>query len=269
MKTSIHPSRQRLNTCLLAGLMAAGSFCAMAQSGQIRHLPEAVEVISGETFEITVEVDPAGNPVSVVDLRMQFDPAYLEVIELSALLSSLSANVVAPAFDNTTGTISMGAFELGESLPTGSFPLLQITFRALDQPGNTSVEHPQSIFPKTVMAYAGTDQLQNIGPLEVSISSSEVVSTLDRNVDGLGLGIWPNPAADYTFIAFQTEHAAMATLEIYDLNGKMIEQLFRGSATPGLQQRFELNVQHLASGMYMCKLATNHASITKKLIVSR
>jgi hypothetical protein len=200
---------------------------------------------------------------------MQFNPAYLEVIELSPVLGSLSANVVAPTFDNTTGSISMGAFQLGEGLPEGSFPLLQITFRAIAQEGNTSVEHPQNAFPKTVMAYAGENQLQNIGPLQVNILSSEALSTPDSNADGLGLGIWPNPTADHTFIAFQTEHAAMATLEIYDLKGRVLEQLFRGSTTPGIEQRFELNVQNLANGMYMCKLTTNHTSITKKLIVSK
>src|SRR5690606_14690680 len=99
-----------------------------AQSGQITHSPEYIESQVGETFEVTVNIDASGEPVSVIDLHMRFNPWELEVVSLESLAENMSALMVEPTYNNVEGTISIGAFEIGDNLPTDQFAMLTITF---------------------------------------------------------------------------------------------------------------------------------------------
>ncbi len=75
--------------------------------------------------------------------------------------------------------------------------------------------------------------------------------------------IYPNPA-----ISVINLHSALfiqqaSDVEIYDLNGR---QLFEKHILKGTES-IELDVSHLPSGVYGCKLSTENNSVTKKLII--
>ncbi|MEE4260378.1 MAG: T9SS type A sorting domain-containing protein, partial [Bacteroidales bacterium] len=55
----------------------------------------------------------------------------------------------------------------------------------------------------------------------------------------------------------------LATIEIFDLNGrKLLEKHFSKST-----KEIEIDVSHLPSGVYFCRLNTENKSVTKKLII--
>lgn len=241
----------------------------VAQSGQITHNPAQIETIVGETFEVVVEINPGSDPISVIDIHMLFDPAFLEVQEIENLNQGFTGNLIAPEFNNADGSISMASFELGTSIPAQNFEAVKITFKALMETQETNVLHPMDIFPKTMLAYNGINRLGNVGDLDITILAADIVSDGLEETDDFDLAVWPNPAMDHAFITFTAEQATAVTLELYDLTGKKLDEIYRGHVVPGVENRFEVDVRHLAAGLYMCHLITDQGSIDRKLVVGK
>lgn len=251
-----------------SGLLTASS--VDAQSGQILHNPSEVEISVGETFEVTVEVHTGEQPISVADFHMRFDPEYLEVLEINSIQGGLQANSIQPIFDNQNGTISMGSFQVGGQAPSGYFEAMQITFRGLHQTQTTSVDHPNNVFPKSILAYAGVDHLGQVGPLDITILPGVVSSNgIDLETEDLSLNLWPNPTAERTTITFQMGETGEASLEIFDVTGKLVSEIFRGTATSGTAHKFEVDVKHLKNGFYLCRLLTEKANKVERLVVGK
>ncbi len=72
----------------------------------------------------------------------------------------------------------------------------------------------------------------------------------------------PNPAQDVVTIVFATEVASNTTFTIYDINGKATTSVAVSKDT----QQLNLNISHLPSGIYYCRLA-NSAGIEKLVII--
>jgi subtilisin-like proprotein convertase family protein len=75
--------------------------------------------------------------------------------------------------------------------------------------------------------------------------------------------LFPNPAeSSITFQLAESCHEA-ATLEIYNLNGKLllVQEISSGTISIGL------NLSHLPCGIYFCKLHIKNNTVTKKLII--
>ncbi len=269
MKTFSFPFNISLSSTFT--VLAAALIClsANAQSGSINFITAETEIMAGDTFEVVVHIDPDFNLVSVVDLHMLFDPAYIEVLAVNPLLQSSAANVIQPEFDNASGTIDMGAFQLGAGIASTEFDMLSISFKALAPTPLTALAHPQSLFPKTIMAYAGENLLGAADDLEITITDSNVLSTTENSADGLKLDVWPNPTSDHGFVTISSVYSSQATLEIYDITGKVVDQVFRGTIAPGMQQRLEVNVSHFADGVYIFRLVTDHGNLNKRFVISK
>lgn len=262
-------SKLSITAALIAIILLVLPKGMIAQSGQINHSPSQVEVEVGETFEVAVEINTGSDLVSVVDIHMLFDPAYVEVQGIENLQQGFSGNLIAPEFNNTAGTISMASFELGSSLPTQNFEAVKITFKALMETQATHVTHPMNIFPKTLLAYNGENKLGSIGDLEIAILPGAIVSDGIEDIDDSNLAVWPNPAMDHAFITFTAKQATPITLELYDLTGKKLTEIFRGHVASGIKNHFEIDVRNLAAGMYLCRVITDQGTIDRKLIVGK
>jgi hypothetical protein len=78
--------------------------------------------------------------------------------------------------------------------------------------------------------------------------------------------IFPNPVNDKFTLRYQKSDIRYATLEITDLTGKVVQTAdIRGGSETG----FGVDVSHLKSGVYFCKLITKKANATKKLIIQK
>ncbi len=84
--------------------------------------------------------------------------------------------------------------------------------------------------------------------------------------------IFPNPAGnEFKVQSLPAGQAGLkfkvsrATVEIYDLNGRKLleKQIPKGT------EEFTVDVSHLNSGLYFCRIRTEKGSVTKKLIIQK
>lgn len=76
----------------------------------------------------------------------------------------------------------------------------------------------------------------------------------------------PNPFTDQTTLEFSLPQAGPATLEVYDLQNRLVKRVFNGSAEAGVLQRFTLSGVGLPQGMYLVRLQTATQVVTQKLV---
>jgi len=244
------------------------SLPANAQEASLAPIPQAVEVMQGDTFEISYQVDPANQPLAVADMHLQFDPEYLEVLDVEALSGS-SFNVMMPAFDNGAGRIDISAFQLGEELPQEAFELVKVTFLALNETAFTQAFHPNPAFPRTILAFAGSELESYTPPLDVTIQASDPLSTENMDAAGLSLNLWPNPTHEKGFATMSSVEGGEVTLTLFDLTGKVVAQYFHGDLLPGVEQVVELDLHEFSAGVYLCQLTTTQGTLTKRLALTR
>lgn len=78
----------------------------------------------------------------------------------------------------------------------------------------------------------------------------------------------PNPAQNKTKIPYQLAQNSVVKLELFDLNGKKIKDLFSGQKEAGLHQVF-VETGSLSTGVYIYSLTTGEKTIVKKMVVQK
>jgi hypothetical protein len=61
----------------------------------------------------------------------------------------------------------------------------------------------------------------------------------------------------------------MVNIQLYDINGKLIKQLFSGMIQKGITKQVMLPSLDLAVGTYICRIQTNEGISERKLILIR
>lgn len=77
---------------------------------------------------------------------------------------------------------------------------------------------------------------------------------------------YPNPFNPVTNIKFAITKAGKITLNIYDINGKKLEELINGSYSAG-SYKAEWNASKYSSGIYFYTIVTNEFTDTKRMIL--
>jgi hypothetical protein len=253
---------------LSIGLLLGALSVTYAQSAIIKHQDEFVEAEVGETFETIVQFNTDGAPISVFDLHLKFDPEFIEVVSIENLQGDLFSFHQPPTFNNEEGRIDMAAFQIGKGLPEGDFDIVKITFLALNPVDLTEVIHPLNEFPKSMLAYAGENLLEDAGDLKIIILDSALGLDGSPGDSDFGLEIWPNPTSGIVTISFELKESDRVSLEIFNAQGKLVESVFEGTVYPGSDMRFEVDLERYASGTYSCRLQTKSASQTKNLMLT-
>ncbi|MCD4673522.1 MAG: LysM peptidoglycan-binding domain-containing protein [Anaerolineaceae bacterium] len=99
--------------------------------------PASSTVNVGQTFNLSVQVAAGAQSVNTVQVSLQFDPTYLEVMSLTQV-GDLDL-VVQNTYDNAAGTISYAAGKTGGSV-TGTFSVVQIQLKAKATSPSTAVQ---------------------------------------------------------------------------------------------------------------------------------
>lgn len=86
--------------------------------------------------------------------------------------------------------------------------------------------------------------------------------------DGIGsFDVYPNPAQDNTMVEFSLEQQDNITVDVMDLTGKVVQQVYTGDLGMGTH-RFPVNTAELSSGIYLVRLMTDEGKyLTRKLVV--
>ncbi len=137
---------------------------AVADKGEIRPY---------ETFEVSVQVDATQQPVVGATAHLMFDPAMLEVIQVTS--SQILEKQLASSYDNSKGwvTYAAGTFKTPVNR---TFELAKVAFRSIEQTGKVTIAFDTTITQanKTEAAYhGGMSVMGNTLPATVLVVSNK------------------------------------------------------------------------------------------------
>jgi len=114
---------------ILLGLVLVCLFSiSLAEAADVLVSPASGSYSTGQTFTVTVQVDPKGQSINAVEAALTFSPAVLSVVSISKTGSAFSLWTTEPTFSNTAGTINLGG---GSPTPfSNRANLVSITFTA-------------------------------------------------------------------------------------------------------------------------------------------
>lgn len=85
-------------------------------------------------------------------------------------------------------------------------------------------------------------------------------------INNAQLTIFPNPLSYSALISFELDEATEGALEIYDLQGKLVETLQKGFFQKG-ENSFSWKADAVAAGTYLCRLRTKEEMRSKRVMV--
>ncbi|MES2730475.1 MAG: kelch repeat-containing protein [Bacteroidota bacterium] len=105
----------------------------------------------------------------------------------------------------------------------------------------------------------------------VATRSAVAIAYSSREDDGgaLHLSASPNPFADRITLSFRVEETAFATLEVYDMRGVLVRQMFADEAEASKDYSFQVDGSSWPAGMYVSRLVSNEKSIQQKILIAR
>jgi subtilisin-like proprotein convertase family protein len=106
----------------------------------------------------------------------------------------------------------------------------------------------------------GEDESGNIGTCSFELTVESVLGFEDNELDN-AISMYPNPAQDRVTIS-NTSNVQLETAVIYDMNGKMINQIDLSK----MQGEQMIDISDLASGVYVVQLTSDTSSAVKRLI---
>ena len=95
----------------------------------------------------------------------------------------------------------------------------------------------------------------------------EAAMIADENTNMLSS--FPNPTNGLSQAIFVTGQTQRATLEVYDMNGRLVEGLFSGIAEEGVEYRLDFDGLRLPNGVYMYRLTTDSETIVEKFMIAK
>ncbi|MEJ7738110.1 MAG: PA14 domain-containing protein [Chitinophagaceae bacterium] len=81
--------------------------------------------------------------------------------------------------------------------------------------------------------------------------------------------ITPNPFKTSASILVNPSASGDARLEVYDLHGRLVQRLFKGTLHSGVIRRFILKEEGLSDGVYIIRFLTTVGMVSRKVILAR
>jgi hypothetical protein len=86
---------------------------------------------------------------------------------------------------------------------------------------------------------------------------------------GVVLSAFPNPTALRSTINFELPYNSRVRLEVFNMDGKLVQALYEGEANAEQEYMIEFNGASLESGIYLYKLTTGEGTFIDKLLIAR
>jgi hypothetical protein len=81
--------------------------------------------------------------------------------------------------------------------------------------------------------------------------------------------VYPNPATDNATFTFKSTATAKSKLEIFDLAGAKVADVFNGKVDAGMEYKVDVNVNNFATGVYMFRLTTGDQIEMGRLVINK
>lgn len=112
--------------------------------------------------------------------------------------------------------------------------------------------------------YAGTHG-RGIWSTGEFLGVQEAQDNLDSKSFEADVLVYPNPVADFGTIAFELESSSNVTVQIYNLSGKMVQEIIKQELNEGANT-ISINTFDLSKGTYIVKLTADNLSKTTKFV---
>lgn len=130
-----------------------------------------------------------------------------------------------------------------------------------------------TIWVPTYLSYPGFEaklggcDLDLCNPVEEPDTTQQ--NRLAREVPEVLVNAFPNPFVDQVTIMVQLPTSTRAVLEVYDLAGKKMAQLFEGNVDGGQVYEYTWKAKNMIPGVYIYRLQTDTEVITSKMLLAR
>ena len=84
-----------------------------------------------------------------------------------------------------------------------------------------------------------------------------------------GLDAFPNPFQNTTTVSFLSQESGRAKLELIDVNGRMVGDLFDGWVDANSRRQVRLDAGILKAGVYLLRMITPQGVRQKKLVLTK
>ncbi|MFM7726484.1 MAG: T9SS type A sorting domain-containing protein, partial [Flavobacteriales bacterium] len=83
------------------------------------------------------------------------------------------------------------------------------------------------------------------------------------------INVAPNPANNSAVFSFKAAMTAKTTLELFDLTGQKVADIFMGTVEEGASYNVNFDVSSLATGLYTYRLTNGTDVQIQRLIISK
>ncbi|WP_340077501.1 T9SS type A sorting domain-containing protein [Leptobacterium sp. I13] len=251
---------QRIGVFILLIISAIGN----AQNTDVFFVanPSSYNVSGGQTFDVIFEIQANDQQIDLVEMHLNFDPSIIEVQSLTYNAGGiLPIELIAPSFNNTTGTIDL-AYGAISGFPSGTFGFLTVTFNALNITDTAIVDFSFTFPRESISTFTGSNVLVNTTAATVNVTQG-TLGVDDIEVEEILL--YPNPASSEFYIELPNSISAKS-LTIYDVNGRLVHS----EIYPSSGSKLFINVSSLSNGLYFALLTTDqNLKIEKKFLVDK
>ena len=115
----------------------------------------------------------------------------------------------------------------------------------------------------------GWSALSSMGYLGSACTTTDVVNMTAEERGFVIEQNRPNPAVSLTTVNYQLPIRAVVSMNVYDLQGRMVKQLITNELQGAGEYSVEFNVNDLQKGIYFISLESSGMVITRKMVVVR
>ena len=248
-----------------------------AQVGHVFFNPDTTEVLSNDTFEVTLEVDTGIATIHCYIVSLEYDRTFIELLEVQEgpLLADEGFTFFFyhdwdSAYDIGCCLMKYGFYADGPGV------LATLQFRAGEQAGMALLTFLRAEFSDTVTP---NPNLIPVEPQDDAVIVIEVVTSSDTPASGqmpesyaLSQN-YPNPFNPTTEIAYQLPQPGRVRLSIYNIQGQVVRTLVDVSQPAGYHtvvwdSRTDAGRQ-VAGGVYLYRLEADSFVASRKMLLLR
>ena len=120
--------------------------------------------------------------------------------------------------------------------------------------GSTGMPKIVVIGPNHTVFYNVNNTVNSTNLQNAINAALSTTGIIENNNAASFLNVLPNPAGSTAEIKFSLIKAADVTLELFNLEGKMVQQIFSGKLNAG-ENKIPVNLEKLSGGMYLVKFS--------------
>ncbi|MBL7786848.1 MAG: T9SS type A sorting domain-containing protein [Chitinophagales bacterium] len=77
----------------------------------------------------------------------------------------------------------------------------------------------------------------------------------------------PNPFGGTLNLYFNTLQSENVTVSVFDVDGRLLQNVFKGKTNPNTPQNCQLNANELPNGLYIVRMTTENGMMVQQKIV--